>query len=127
MKTPDSQDLAALAPVGGSAPSFWNKGPALGGGGTQGECTERWPSGLWGDGDTLLIAVEVTNRNSTEDTRWEYAAVRIACDEHYFELWDMSTGDIYDAWMPESWSWWAQIPSLPNVVMSHGASEPKQP
>ena len=93
---------------------FWNKGPALGGGGTAGPCTERWPSGLWVDGDTLLIAVEVTNRK-TEDTRWEYAAVSISCDQHYFEVNDMSTGEGYDDWDPASWSWWARIPSLPNA------------
>jgi hypothetical protein len=91
---------------------FWHKGPALGGGGTAGPCSERFPSGLWTDGDKLFIAVQTLNNGRFSTV---YCAVGISCDEHFFELWDLSTGDTYDSCGPESWAYWARIPALPNV------------
>lgn len=110
MKT-ENFDITKIMETG-TVPPFWNKGPALGGGGTAGPCTERWPSGLWGDGDKLFIAKENSKNGRFS---MEYAAIGISCDEHFWEVWDLSTGDECEDWDPASWSWWARIPSLPNV------------
>jgi endonuclease YncB( thermonuclease family) len=90
----------------------WHKGPAEGGVGTAGANDDGVPQ--WWDGDRLLIVVE------TGDGR-EIAVVDISADEEYFDVRDASTGDTYDAWGPECWSWWARLDekntppaSLPN-------------
>ena len=79
----------------------WHKGPAEGGTGTAGKCGETGKH-LWWNGDRLLIIVE-TNQGR------EIAVVDIEADEDYFNVRDASTGETYDAWEPESWSWWAKL------------------
>lgn len=95
-----------LSGAGGSLPVslVWHRGPAEGGHGTGGPNEEGIEStaSQWWDGETLLIIVE-TNKGR------EFAVVHIAADEDYFRVTDASTGDIYDAWGPESWSWWAKL------------------
>lgn len=81
----------------------WHKGPALGGVGTAG--TENGIS-QWYDGDHLLIIVDTDNGGNPVR---EIATVYINADEDLFEVRDASTHDIYDAWGPESWSWWAKL------------------
>lgn len=80
----------------------WIKGPALGGEGTAGKNEEGVPQ--WYDGDRLLILIE-TNKGR------EIAVVDLDCDEHYFNVTDASSGDVYDAWEPSSWSWYAKLNS----------------
>lgn len=88
----------------------WHKGPAEGGQGTAGKNEDGVPQ--WYDGDRLLIIVE------TNEGR-EIAVVDISADEDYFDVRDASSGDTYDAWGPECWSWWAKLdkrntpPALP--------------
>lgn len=79
----------------------WHKGPALGGVGTAG-CREDGTA-LWWDGEMLLIVVDLSNNDR------EVALVHISCDEDYFSVTDVTTGDAYGEWGPESWSWWAKI------------------
>lgn len=78
----------------------WHKGPAEGGVGT----AETNDEGLtqWYNGDRLLIIIE-TNRGR------EIAVVDIDADEECFLVTDASSGDTYDAWAPEDWSWWAKL------------------
>jgi endonuclease YncB( thermonuclease family) len=78
----------------------WHKGPAEGGQGSAGKNEDGVPQ--WWDGDRLLIIVE------TSEGR-EIAVVDINADEDYFDVRDASTGDTYDAWGPECWSWWAKL------------------
>ena len=78
----------------------WHKGPAEAGAGTAETNDEGLPQ--WYSGDRLLIIIE-TNRGR------EIAVVDIDADEHYFRVTDASSGDIYDAWQPEDWSWWAKL------------------
>ena len=99
--------------------AFWNRGPAQGGSGTQGPASDKYPGGIWGSDDRLFIAVEL------KSGMIEIAAVWIDCDEDYFTVYDLSTGDTYDAWGPEDWSWWAYIPALPNKVLRDAV--PTQP
>lgn len=79
----------------------WHKGPALGGIGTAG-CLKDGTA-LWWDGELLLIVVDLGAGDM------EIALVSISCDCDYFSVTDSTTGDSYDAWGPESWSWWAKI------------------
>jgi hypothetical protein len=83
----------------------WHKGPALGGVGTAGE-----DNGVaqWYDGDHLIIIVDVKNQRTGDEYR-ETAVVYLNADEDVFEVRDASTHDIYDAWSPEAWSWWAKL------------------
>lgn len=81
-------------------PLEWHKGPASGGSGTAETASDGTPQ--WYDGDRLIILIE-TNHGQ------EIAVVDIDCDEHYFSAKDASSGDEYDAWGPESWSWWAKL------------------
>ena len=78
----------------------WHEGPARGGVGTAGVSDDGIPQ--WYDGDTLIIVIE-TNQGRA------YGIVSLSCDEHYFRVIDASTGDEYDSWGPESWSWWAKF------------------
>lgn len=89
----------------------WIPGPANGGGGTAGPCTDKYPSGQWWDGDELLVVVDVRSNKTGEEWR-EYRAVRILCDEESFHVEQMDDGDDI-GWEPESWSWYMPIPSLP--------------
>lgn len=79
----------------------WQDGPARGGGGTAGKDDNGVAQ--WYDGDHLLIVVE------TEKSGREMAVVYITADEDLLEVRDSSTHDIYDAWGPESWSYWAKL------------------
>jgi hypothetical protein len=84
----------------------WRKGPAQGGEGTAGKNEAGVPQ--WYDGDHLMIIVEVKN-DRTGDEHREIAVVYLNADEDLFEVRDASTHDIYDAWGPESWSWYAKL------------------
>lgn len=78
----------------------WHPGPANGGVGTAGE---KNGVSQWWDGDILLIIVETNSGR-------EFAVVHISADgDDYFEVRDASTGDDYDAWSPDEWSWWAKL------------------
>lgn len=79
----------------------WKEGPARGGAGTAGK--DGTGIAQWNDGDHLLIIVE------RSDGTLETAVVYLNADEDLFEVRDASTHDIYDAWGPESWSWWAKL------------------
>lgn len=98
------------------APLEWHKGPAEGGQGTAGKNEDGVPQ--WWDGDRLLIIVE-TNQGR------EIAVVDISADEDYFDVRDASTGDTYDAWGPECWSWWAKLTrhNLPQNDQDQTAAE----
>lgn len=80
----------------------WHKGPAIGGAGPAGK-DDATGAPLFYDGQRLLIAVD------TELHGREYALVDIACDEDRWFATDVATGEFFDAWLPESWSWWAQL------------------
>lgn len=84
-----------------SSTIIWQKGPALGGGGTAGTDKENGAP-LFYDGDMLLIRIDC-------DPGPGFAVVSIACDEGYFKVTDMGTGDDYDDWGPAEWSWWAKL------------------
>lgn len=77
----------------------WHPGPARGGEGTAGA---KDGVSQWFDGDLLLIIVETNGGR-------EFAVVRIDCDEHYFSVYDASSGDDHAAWGPESWEWYAKL------------------
>lgn len=79
----------------------WHKGPALGGGGTAGK-DEDTEAPLFYNGDRLILIIETTEGR-------EIAVVDISCDEDHFSVTDASSGDGFDAWGPESWSWWAVL------------------
>lgn len=57
---------------------------------------------LFHNGDRLLLIIE-TNAGR------EMAVVDIDCDEDYFRVTDASSGDAFDAWGPDSWTWWAKL------------------
>lgn len=78
----------------------WRKGPAEDGEGTAGKNEDGVPQ--WWDGDRLLIIIETNNGR-------EIAVVDISADEDAFDVRDASSGETYDAWGPECWSWWAKL------------------
>lgn len=128
MKTPtqnDSQQVtqSGLPVTDGFCASLeWHRGPAEGGTGTAGRCEETGKH-LWWNGDRLLVVVE-TNQGR------EIAVVDIEADEDYFNVRDASTGETYDAWEPESWSWWAKLTkrNLPQNANDEtaGRTEPRK-
>ena len=79
----------------------WHKGPAENGEGTAGK-DEETGAPLFYNGDRLLLIIE-TNKGR------EIAVVDIDCDEDYFRVTAASSGDDFDAWGPEAWSWWAKL------------------
>lgn len=85
-----------------NAPTInWHEGPARGGGGSFGKDSKG--RALWGDGDRLLIAVELSNGGL------DIAKVVISTDGETFSvLMDDDTGDDYGDWSPDDWSWWAK-------------------
>lgn len=91
----------------------WRKGPAEDGEGTAGKNDEGVPQ--WYDGDRLLIVIETNNGR-------EIAVVDICADENDFSVKDASSGDEYDAWSPESWSWWAKLTK--HNLPPNGSHEP---
>jgi len=76
----------------------WNKGPALGGGGTNGiKDGVSW----WWDGDKLLL-IGGTRGGQIVDL------VRVSADEHFLNFEDVETGENHD-WSPEDIWWWAKV------------------
>jgi hypothetical protein len=78
----------------------WHEGPARGGLGTAGKNADGVAQ--WFNGDRLLLIID-TNKGR------EIAVVDISADEDVFDVHDASTGDLFDAWEPHSWSWWAKL------------------
>lgn len=79
----------------------WMPGRAQGGGGTAGK-DEANGAPLFFNGDRLLLIIET-------DLGREMAVVDIDCDEDYFRVTEVTSGEGFDTWGPESWSWWAKL------------------
>jgi hypothetical protein len=79
----------------------WHPGPANGGVGTAGK-NEAGVS-QWYDGDRLLVVVEI---NTGER---EIVCLDVIADEERFETRLAGTDELYSAFLPEDWSWWAKL------------------
>lgn len=79
-------------------PLLWHKTSEVGG--PAGRNNDGAP--LFQNGDRLIIIVETTAGR-------EMAIVDIDCDEDYFRATDASSGEPFDAWGPNAWTWWAKL------------------
>lgn len=80
------------------------------------------PEQVFHDGDQLLVAVSVRSRFEPNKFYWDYAVVRISCDEDHFDVdtdgrdWGWSWSDV-EWWMPLSEFALPQVSSEPTRQM----------